>query len=100
MSLKALENVSITPKQGREFIHLLATDDKFREELKRSPKAAFARLNIQVELSPSEIKLPPKEEIAKALAALKKGEPWTTPGGVGAEVDAHWAFFAFFAFLL
>jgi putative modified peptide len=102
MSLQKLQNVSMTPAQGQEFVKKLATDDHFRKELESDPIRAFASIHIHVPagaLSAKDIKLPPKEGLAHALSKVQAGHAWQVPGSE-TEIDAHYAFFAFFIFFL
>lgn len=66
--------VRTTPKQGREFLEKLASDDDFRARVEREPKAALAEYGVDVpdHALPQAVTLPPREHVQGMLAHLNE----------------------------
>jgi hypothetical protein len=65
----------IGPTKEEELVRRLATDDEFRAQLAESPIGVLADYDIDLSPTelPSDVVLPPRQQLAEALRAMSSG---------------------------
>lgn len=91
-----------SPESARKFVEGML-DPKVRARLEQNPERVMAEYGIKVPKGlfsgkgkpGTSVKLPPEEDVRALLTAINQRQ-----GNVQLQISSHYAFFAFFAFIL